>query len=338
MAGPTVTLTFAGDAKPATTALDEVGDAAENMDSRVSESTSGLDAAGDGFDDAEGKAQGFNDTLSGVTDTMGGVSQIASGDLLGGIMTLGGGLADLAGGISAFVIPVFGQIIASTWAWTTALLANPITWIVLGIVALVAAIVLLIVYWDEVTGAISAGWDWLLGAFQTGWNWIKTNWPMLLAILTGPIGIAVGLIIKYWDDIVSFVKGLPGKIKSAASGMWDGIKDSFRSAVNWLIDKWNGFQLTIGGGSVLGMDIPQVTLDTPNIPRFHTGTSSVPGPPGSEMLAILQAGERVTPAGQAHADAMRPATITFAGPEAILALLRELIVSRGGVDVVFARA
>lgn len=338
MAGPTVTLTFAGDAKPATEALDSVGDAAEDMDSRVSDSTSGLDAAGEGFDDAEGKAQGFNDTLSGVGDTMGGVSQIASGDLFGGLMTLGGGLADLAGGISGFIIPVFGKLIAATWAWTAALLANPITWIIIGIVALVAAIILLWQNWDTVTKFMTESMDAVWAGIQAGWNWIKENWPMLLAILTGPIGIAVGLIIRHWDTIVSFVKGLPGKIRSAASGMWDGIKDSFRSAVNWLIDKWNGFQLTLGGGSVMGYDIPSVTLDTPNIPRFHTGTSSVPGAPGSEMLAILQAGERVTPAGQARDDARRPATITFAGPEAILAMLRQMIVSKGGVDVVFARS
>lgn len=316
MAGPTVTLTFAGDAKPATTALDSVGDAAEDMDSRVSDSTSGLDAAGDGFDDAEGKAQGFNDTLSGVTDTMGGVGQIASGDLLGGIMTLGGGLADLAGGISAFVIPVFGQIIAATWAWTSALLANPITWIVLAIIALVAAIILLWMNWDTVTKAIGQAWDWVKEKFSAGVNWIKEKGNALL----------------------DWFRGLPGKLKSAASGMWDGIKDSFRSAVNWLIDKWNGFQLTLGGGSVMGYDIPSVTLNTPNVPRFHTGTASVPGAPGSEMLAILQAGERITPAGQARDDARAPATITFAGPEAILAMLRQMIVSKGGVDVVFARS
>jgi len=316
MAGPTVTLTFAGDAKPATTALDSVGDAAEDMDSRVSDSTSGLDAAGDGFDDAEGKAQGFNDTLSGVTDTMGGVGQIASGDLLGGIMTLGGGLADLAGGISAFVIPVFGQIIAATWAWTSALLANPITWIVLAIIALVAAIILLWMNWDTVTKAIGQAWDWVKEKFSAGVNWIKEKGNALL----------------------DWFRGLPGKLKSAASGMWDGIKDSFRSAVNWLIDKWNGFQLTLGGGSVLGYDIPSVTLNTPNVPRFHTGTASVPGAPGSEMLAILQAGERVTPAGAARDQDRAGGTITFAGPEAILAMLRQLIVSKGGVDVVFARS
>lgn len=314
--GPTVTLTFAGDSKPATTALDEVGDAAESMDSRVSDSTAGLDAAGEGFDDAEGKAQGFNDTLSGVTDTMGGVGQIASGDLLGGIMTLGGGLADLAGGISAFVIPVFGQLIASTWAWTAALLANPITWIVLGILALIAVIILLVVYWDEIAAATATAWSWIKESAGKGVDWVKEK----------------------VNDFVGWFKALPGRISDAASGLFDGLKDAWKSAANWIIDKWNNFSLTIGGGSIAGIDIPEVTLSTPNLPRLHTG-GRVPGAPGQDVLTVLQAGERVTAAGAAHAADMQGAgTIVFAGPEAILAMLRAMIVSKGGVDVVFRRA
>lgn len=315
MAGPTVTLTFAGDAKPATSALEEVGDAAESMDSRVSDSTGGLEAAGDGFDDAEGKAQGFNDTLSGVTDSMAGVGQIASGDLLGGIMTLGGGLADLAGGISAFVIPVFGQIIAATWAWTAALLANPITWIVLGIIALIAVIVLLIVYWDEIAAATGRAWDWIKEKAGEGVDWIREK----------------------FNDFVGWFKELPGRISDAASGLFDGLKDAWRSAANWIIDKWNNFSLTIGGGSIAGIDIPEVSLNTPNLPRLHTG-GRVPGVPGEDVLTVLQAGEQVTASAAVDAAAARAGgTITFAGPEAILALLREMIASRGGVDVVFRR-
>ncbi len=314
MAGPTVTLTFAGDAKPAKDAFDAVGDAAEDMDSRVSESSDGLDKAGEGFDDAEGKAQGFNDTLSGVGDTMGGVSQIASGDLFGGIMTLGGGLADLAGGISAFVIPVFGKIIAATWAWTAALLANPITWIVLAVIALIAIIVLLWMNWDTVTKAMGVAWDWIKEKAGAGVDWIRDK----------------------FSAFVNWFKGLPGRIKSAASGMWDGIKDAYRSAANWIIDKWNNFSLTIGGGSVMGVDIPEVTLNTPNLPRLHTG-GLVPGAPGTDVMTVLQAGERVTRAGAAN-DAGPPATVVFRGPEAILAMLREMIDTRGGVNVVFGRS
>ena len=82
--------------------------------------------------------------------------------------------------------------------------------------------------------------------------------------------------VKGWvDKFVSAVVGIKDRIKSAFTGMWDGLKDSFKAAVNWLIQKWNDFHLTLGGGSVLGIDIPSVTLDTPNIPLMARGGAIV---------------------------------------------------------------
>ncbi|WP_445357281.1 phage tail tape measure protein [Microbulbifer sp. ANSA002] len=55
------------------------------------------------------------------------------------------------GGVAIFraLRTAFMASTAATWLFNTALLANPITWIVLAVVALVAAVVGLIVYWDE---------------------------------------------------------------------------------------------------------------------------------------------------------------------------------------------
>lgn len=60
-------------------------------------------------------------------------------------------------GAGAFFAPLLaglGGAIASTWAFTAALLANPITWVVVGIVALAAAAFLIYRNW----GAISTWW------------------------------------------------------------------------------------------------------------------------------------------------------------------------------------
>lgn len=63
--------------------------------------------------------------------------------LVGSQVTKWIGFAKLAKkGITA-LIPMFKPLIASVWGFTSALLANPITWIVIGIIALIAAIVLL---------------------------------------------------------------------------------------------------------------------------------------------------------------------------------------------------
>ena len=87
---------------------------------------------------------------------------------------------------------------------------------------------------------------------QTVWNWIKDNWPLLLAILTGPIGIAVLLITKNWDTIkdvlgtaidfmvglwngfVSFVTGLPTRIWNAIQQVGQVIVNVFSWGINQL--------------------------------------------------------------------------------------------------------
>lgn len=59
--------------------------------------------------------------------------------------------------IAAFFTVMKTSILTSLpaiWAFTAALLANPLTWIVVGIVALIAVLVALVVYWDDVSAAV----------------------------------------------------------------------------------------------------------------------------------------------------------------------------------------
>ena len=63
----------------------------------------------------------------------------------------------------------------SVWAMSAALLANPITWIVLGITALVAAVGAAIYYWDDLKSAITetVAFQWIseqINGFVTSWN------------------------------------------------------------------------------------------------------------------------------------------------------------------------
>lgn len=143
-------------------------------------------------------------------------------------------------------------------------------------------------------------------------GWVAGAIPGLLGELGGLLAAvgrwfiedAIPGVVRWAADmggkIIDEIGKLPGRVTDAASGMFDGIKDAFRAAINWLIDKWNDFSITIGGGTFLGQDLPEMTLETPNLPRFHDG-GVVPGRPGQEVLAILQAGEQVLTADQQRA-------------------------------------
>lgn len=79
------------------------------------------------------------------------------------------------------VLPSLMGVIAATWAWTTALFANPITWIVLAIGALVASVVacwqkfagfraVILTVWDTVFGFGKAIYDYLVAPFKAAWE------------------------------------------------------------------------------------------------------------------------------------------------------------------------
>lgn len=65
----------------------------------------------------------------------------------------------LGAAIAGILIPAFVTWVAGIWASTAALLASPITWIVVGIAALAAGLVLLIANWQAVSDFIGGVWN-----------------------------------------------------------------------------------------------------------------------------------------------------------------------------------
>lgn len=179
---------------------------------------------------------------------------------------------------------------AVQWAMNAAMSANPLTLIVLGIIGLIAVIVLAYKHSETFRKIVSAAFGAVKGAASATWGWIKGHWPLLLAILTGPFGLAVYTIVKHWSSIksgasdavhwitsklgslVGFIKGMPGKIGKGAAGMFDSLPSAARSAFNAVAGLWND---TVGALSfhVPGW-VPKIGgkgWDVPNIPELATG-------------------------------------------------------------------
>jgi hypothetical protein len=249
---------------------------------------------------------------------------IALAAIAGTILAVNAGLM-IYHGIMAVVKAATVVWTAVNWLLNLSIWANPVTWIVLGIMAAIAVIVLIATKTDWFQKLWGWAWGGIKAAALFVWNWIKnTLWPGIQSVWNGivagakmvwrgiqlyfgfwkglfttVVGWAIGVkdrVVNGFNKVVSFVKGLPARIRSAASGMWNGIKDSFRAAVNWLIGKWNNFQLTLGGGSVMGINIPSITLSTPNIPYLAAGgivtrpTLAVLGERGPEAVVPLSRG------------------------------------------------
>lgn len=116
-------------------------------------------------------------------------------------------------------------LLPHVWGFTTALLANPITWVVLGITALIAAIVAAVVYWDTWTGKII--------------EWTSRWWEFL-----GLFSLVDG-VLEAWDKLPQWW---------ASFKNWLGGLDPFAfvgSSIDWLIDKINLIPgINIGSDSV----------------------------------------------------------------------------------------
>ncbi len=126
----------------------------------------------------------------------------------------------------------------TTWGLNGALLANPLTWIVIGIAALIAGIVLLVRNWDTAKVAMLAIWDGIKAGFAWLWDGIKsifaaignffaTYWPYALGLILGPTGLLVGYIIDHWESIRS---GIVNK----ATAIWDKIKSIWDTITGFL--------------------------------------------------------------------------------------------------------
>ncbi|MGW0938880.1 phage tail tape measure protein [Streptomyces sp. NPDC002666] len=191
---------------------------------------------------------------------------------------------------------VIGILVAAQWLWNASLWAWPGTWIIAGIIALIAVVALIIIKWDEIAAATARAWDWIVSKLSQAWEWIKQkvgavwdwvtdktsaawDWiskKVMAAVkiqmdAVGWLGKLPGRVAGWFGQIIGWVGGLPGRIAKAASGMWDSITSGFKHAVNSLISMWNGLSFTLGGGSFMGVDIPSVTLSTPDIPYLAEG-------------------------------------------------------------------
>lgn len=90
------------------------------------------------------------------------------------------------------------------------------------IVAVVAgAVALIIANWDSVKNFVMGVWNAITNAVSGAIGWIRNNWPMLLAILTGPVGLAVLYISRNIEQIKGFFGNAMNWIRNAFNGVAD---------------------------------------------------------------------------------------------------------------------
>ncbi|UOQ43350.1 phage tail tape measure protein [Halobacillus salinarum] len=257
----------------------KVGEALDLANQKVIDSDKAIDHLGAKYDTASSKLESFGRSIlgkvAGPLENMGPTLNVAAQ----GFSAVGTGMLAMKGlgitGLFAKLGPAIATAASATWGFTTALLANPITWIVAGIAALIAVIILLWKNWDTVSAFLVKSWQWIkstaitvftaIGQFLSNtwaviWTTIKAVWNKALTYLSGiwtaikviatntfnsMVSFFVGVwndiwmkIMNVWNSVVTFLTSLWNKINAIATGVFRGI-ESFLSAI------WNGIWSTV---------------------------------------------------------------------------------------------
>jgi len=189
-----------------------------------------------------------------------------------------------------------GIAAAAQWAMNSALLANPITWIIVGIVALVAALVYVATktqffqtIWRAVWGFMKTVGAWFAGPFAgffvSTWNKIVSSFQRARGQLSTAINAVKNFFVSWYNkasemitkiigkgkQLADWFRGLPGRIGGSLRNVFNGLWSGFRSVANRIISGWNNLSFTVGGGNFAGVSLPSVTVSTPNIPYLAAG-------------------------------------------------------------------
>lgn len=284
-----VKLVFAGDAKSLTRAMDSAGSGAKDMADdftsagrEMSRFDDGISRVNSTIDSSESKFMGAADLVDGLSSAL-GISlgptveyARAFGDMAGGFTSLVGPAIEGLGGKMKSLTLVTNIQTGATKALSAAQKSMPILAVVGAIVLLVGAFITAYktseTFRNIVNGAVSSVKNVIMGAF----NWVKNNWPTLLAILTGPFGLAVLAIVKHKDKIVGFIKEIPDTAKRLFSGLADILTAPFRAAVQGFKDVWNS---TIGGKGIPSIGIGPFKTPGFTIPHLAGGGIAAAGMP-----------------------------------------------------------
>lgn len=272
----------------------------------------------------------------------------------------GAGAAALAGNtlaLGAYTIAT-GVVRGATVAWSAvqwllnaALSANPLGLIVVGIAALVAGIVLayqksetfraiVTAAWEGIKVAALWTWDnvlkpvfgWIIGNYQKAWDAAKAAGEGIGAAwqwISDKATAAKDWIVDTFNSVIDFVTGLPGRVRSAAAGLWDALPDGFKNALNWLISKWNSFSLGFDFNIPVINQRVKFQIDTPDLPLLagggvagRTAAGKLWGPGTGTSDSILGIGANGIPTARVSAGegVVKESAMAAGGAELVAAL------------------
>ncbi|WP_299682971.1 hypothetical protein [uncultured Tenacibaculum sp.] len=125
------------------------------------------------------------------------------------------------------IAPVIGMI-ATVWAlWNAIMYLSPLTWLIIGIVAVVAAIAILIKY----TKGWGTAWQGLGDMLSAIWQQIKSDFWFLIDSIGYGFKLAFLNIVSFGQRAVQFVKNIGQAIKLAWQGKFSEARETLTQKI-----------------------------------------------------------------------------------------------------------
>lgn len=175
------------------------------------------------------------------------------------------------------LVIVFGALAAAIWIVNIAMYANPISLIIMGIIALIAVIVLVITnfdnlknmgiaifnflinwivgvlegfvgwwngIWAAVGQTISDVWNgivsWITDAINNVVAWVQAHWGLLLSFIIGPLGLAIQWVVEHWSEISAVITAVISAVVAWVRSVLGGF-------ASWWNGLWGGIASFLAG-------------------------------------------------------------------------------------------
>jgi phage-related protein len=205
--------------------------------------------------------------------------------------------------VIAFVAKLTAAILK--WLQHTHLLLPLLAWLALVILALeapvlavVAAVAILIAIGVELGKHWRQIWHAILVAVDGVWSWIKGHWPLLLGILTGPVGLAVAYIVTHWHQVAGVFSAVLAAVRRGWNAVYGVLVSpvirAYREIMGWLAEIVNfigSIPSRIAGalGSIPGKILGAIGLEHGGI----VGAAAAGGPHGGLTQVAERGGELI---------------------------------------------
>jgi TP901 family phage tail tape measure protein len=154
---------------------------------------------------------------------------------------------------------------AAQWALNAAFLANPLTWIVIAIIALVAAVILAyknsetfrnIVQgaWAGIKTAVAAVLAWFTDVLWPGikavWDGIVAALKMVWTFASGFVKAYIGIYVWLFNRLVQVVTAIKNGVVAAFRWIWTvvvpAVSNGVRTIIGFFVGLWNRYVTIVG--------------------------------------------------------------------------------------------